>query len=443
MPVFRELSDKMPLEIVRNPSKSIYQTSRITASKIAQSGAGQLSGPIQSSSQSAHVSNMNELQSILIGCRDRGQPVVTIDSPILRTSNWMSVDSALQLDLSGMNSVFVDAARRLAVVGPGAKYSALRNAAQTQGMVVDIEPLACIDFTFGDWAHESLRMLSSINSGIDGVLRNVKVVAPDMPYQTGYDDFPANGGGYDLTKMFMTSYLTLGVPYEFAIPVRPASDVMARKTYSFSKLEKAVRAGIAMHKSGFASVIKAASSNIESTLSSGEVEKSDDFELAVKFEGIPAIVEAAEKLFDEIAKKEGGKERENSTEPQKLIAPSSISTAVWLMGVFPCDTLGLASVVEEIVDRASKAGRAAKFYVSDIDPNVSILVPILQGPPAPEIVRSIGSYLVDRRITLRGNVAWNSLLGDSRSRPRLELLRRVKSHLDSRMILNAHMMGAI
>jgi len=355
----------------------------------------------------------------------------------------MSVESALQLDLSGMNSVFVDAARRLAIVGPGARYSALISAAQTQGMVIDIEPLACIDFTFGDWAHESLRLLSSINSGLDGVLRNVKVIAPDMPYQTGYDDFPANGGGYDLTKMFMTSFLTLGVPYEFAIPVRPSPDVMSRKTYSFSKLEKAIRAGIAMHKSGFASVLRARSDGLGSMLSSGDIEKSDGFELLVRFEGIPAIVDAAEKVFDELAKKEDGKELEKSSEPQRLVDPSSISPNAWLIGVFPCDTLSLASVVKEISDKASKVGRAVQFHVSDIDPNVSILVPVLQGPPAPEIVRSIGSYLVDQRITLWGNVAWNSLLGDSRSRPRLELLRRVKSHVDSRMILNAHMMGAI
>lgn len=355
----------------------------------------------------------------------------------------MSLESALQLDISKMNSVFVDAARRIAFVGPGVKFSTLENAARTQGMAVDIEPLACIDFTFGDWAHESLRMLSCINSGLDGVLRNVKVVAPDTSYQTGYDIFPANGGGYDLTKMFMTSFLTLGVPYEFTIPVRPASDAAARKIYEFPDLEKVVRASIAMHKSGFVSVLSARTSGAESMLLTGKAEESGGIELVVKFEGTPSITETVEKVIDDIAKRERGKEKEKSTEPRKLIDPSSINPATWLIGVCACDTLSLAPIVKELSDKASRAARSIQVIISDIDPNVAILVPILQGPPASDIVRLIGSYLVEKRIALRGNVSWNSLLGDSRSSIRIELLRGVKSYLDSRMILNSHVLGVI
>lgn len=310
-------------------------------------------------------------------------------------------------------------------------------------MVVDIEPLACIDFTFGDWAHESLRMLSCINSGLDGVLRNVKVVAPDTSYQTGYDIFPANGGGYDLTKMFMTSFLTLGVPYELTIPVRPVSDVAVRKIYEFPDLGKVVRASMAMHKSGFVSALSARTSGAESMLLTGGAKESGSVELVAKFEGTPFMTETAEKVLDDIAKKEGGKEKERSTEPRKLIDPSTINSAAWLIGVCACDTLSLAPIVKDISDKASRAARSIQVIISDIDPNVSILVPILQGPPDPDIVKSIGSYLVEKRITLRGNVAWNSLLGDSRSGPRIDLLRRVKSYLDSRMILNSHVLGVI
>lgn len=402
-----------------------------------------MSGPIQQSPQIMYVQNANELQSFLGGCRDRGQRVVTVDSHVLRTSNWMSVESALQLDISRMNSVFVDAARRIALVGPGARFSALENAVRAQGMAVDIEPLASIDFTFGDWAHESLRMLSSINSGLDGVLRNVKVVAPDATYQTGYDNFPANGGGYDLTKVFMTSFLALGVPYEFAVPIRPAPDVTARKTYAFPALDKAVRAGVEMHRSGFSKVVKARTGGAESMLTAGKADDSGSVELIAKFEGIPSMADAAEKVLDEIAKKEGGKEKEKSTEPQKLIDPSSINPSAWMIGVCACDTLSLASIAKGISDILAKAGRSAQFNVADIDQNVSILVPITQGPPAHDIVKSVGSYLVDQRIALRGNVAWNSLLGDSRSGPRIDLLRGVKSYVDSRMILNSHVMGAV
>jgi len=387
---------------------------------------------------------MNEIQSLLSGCRDRRQQAVTVDSPIMRTSNWMSVEGALQLDLSRMNSVNIDFLRRLAIVGPGTKISSLVTAAHGQNMMADIEPIACIDFTFGDWAHESLRLLSTINSGLDGILRNVKVVAPDTTFQTGYDNFPANGGGYDLTKMYMTSFLTLGVPYEFSVPLRPIPDVMTKKIYSFKKPGDAINAGIQMHKTGYARIIKVRAPGFESMMTSGDSDpKSKEVHLVAKFEGPQSIVDIAEKALDEIAKNEGGNENEKLDDVSKFFDPASINPNAWILGVCLCDTTGLASIINDLATKASDGGKSFQFCVSDLDSNVSVLVPLVEGPVSPDLVRSIGSHLVDHRMTLRGNVAWNSLLGDSRSSPRIELVARIKRYLDSQMILNTHMMGVL
>ncbi|MDH4122628.1 MAG: FAD-binding protein [Thermoplasmata archaeon] len=395
---------------------------------------------VPTGSQSVKVSNLNEIISLLRSCRDRRQPVVTVDSPVLRTYNLSRIEGALQIDFSAISHCLIDPAKKLAVAGPGTKYSTIVQEAQSKGMIIDIEPIACIDFTMGDWAHEPLRLLSAINSGIDGILRNVKVISPDRMFQTGYDNFPANGGGYDLTKMYMSSGLSLGIPYEFAMPLRPIPDILLKKVYSFKKPEDAIRAGISMHKTGYPRIVKLRSAGFESMLSSGNALSNED-NLVVKLEGNQSIIDAAEKSLDEIAKKSGGVAKDKSSDVPKFIDPTSISPSSWLIGICACDSLELSTIINDLSKIARQANKQFQYCVSDLDPNASILVPMLQGPPSEETLGKIGSYLVDRRLPLRGNSSWNPVLGDSRAPVRIELVRGIKRYLDSQMILNPHTMG--
>lgn len=398
----------------------------------------------QPDSQTVSVANVNDLHNILCGCRDTGKLAVTIDSPVLQSHNWQTVHGALRIDLSAMNQMLIDPARRLALAGPGTKISTIANEARAKGLMADIEPLACIDFTMGDWAHESLRLLSAINSGIDGILRNVKVTAPDISYQTGYDNFPANGGGYDLTKMFMASSLTLGVPYEFAIPLRPIPDLMVKKIYSFEKPGVAIAAGALMHKTGFARTIKIRSGGFDGMLISGSTsEKTKEDNLVVKIEGNQTIIDAAEKALDEIASKHYGTVKERVDDIPKYIDPASISSSAWLLGVCIVDTQILGSMINDLTVEASGMGKELQYCISDLDPNVSVLVPLTEGPVSSELVRSVGTHLNNHRITLRGNPLWNPILGDSRAPPRIEVLREIKKIIDSRSVLNPHVMGVL
>jgi hypothetical protein len=366
---------------------------------------------------------------------------VTIASEILMSNDWRSVNSAARIDLSRICTLKIDQARKIAIAGPGIRLSSLVGEAQKAGMMPDIESAACIDFTFSDWADEALRMMSTVNSGIDGILRNVKVVAPSRTFQTGYDSFPANGGGYDLTKMYMSSGMSLGVPYEFSVPLRPISETMIKRIYAFAKPADAAVAGMKIHRSGFPRVVKMRSAGFEQMLASGNVSPStSETQLIVKLEGNQAIIDAAEKALDEIAGKSGGKLLEVQPDIPRFINPTSIGSSTWVLGFFICDTKGLPSVISDIAAKAADAKKAFQYCVGDLTPNTSVMIPLVQGPPSTTLLESVGSYLVRSRIPLRGSPSWNPLLGDSRAVPRVEVLRQIKKILDPKMILNPHAM---
>jgi FAD/FMN-containing dehydrogenase len=340
-----------------------------------------------------------------------------------------------------MTALKIDQARKIAIVGPGIRLSSLVGEAQKIGMMPDIESAACIDFTFSDWADETLRMISTVSSGIDGILRNVKVVSPTKTFQTGYDSFPANGGGYDLTKMYMSSGMSLGVPYEFTVPLRPISEIMVKRIYAFGKPADAVVAGMKVHRSGFPRVVKMRSAGCEQMLTSGKISPStSETHLIVKLEGNQTIIDAAEKALDEIVSKDGGKLSEAQPDTPRFITPASIAPSVWVLGFFICDTKGLPAVISDITTKAANEKRELQYCVADLTPNSSVMIPIMQGPPSVSLLESIGSYLVSNRIPLRGSPSWNPLLGDSRAVPRVEFLRQIKKILDPKMILNSHAM---
>lgn len=363
----------------------------------------------------------------------------------LRTRELSGLTNAIGIDLSGLSSVFIDPVRALALCGPGARYSAIATEARKHNMILDLEPIAGIDFTLGDWAHESLRMLSGTSYGPEGTLRNIKVTSPATSFQTGFDNFAANGGGYDLTKMYLSSSLSLGVPYEFALLLRPVPVSVVERTYVFRKPGDAIRAGMLMHRSGYAGLTRVRSSGFDDMLTgeSGRSSGSRENHLTVRIEGTQNIIEAAESALDEIATRESGKQKESESNPPTPISPDSVSSDVWVIGITLCDTLGVASTINDISIKAADAKRAFEYCISEITSNVSVLMPIVQGPPSDELLRSIGDYLVNYRIPLRGNARWNSLLGDSRIPPRMELIRGIKRFLDPHMILNPHVLGVI
>jgi len=388
-----------------------------------------------------------QLQSVLTSCRARRQSVIVIDSEVLQTNAPGRNSNALKLDLSSMASVYVDIDQKLAIVGPGANFSTVWNSAKENGMAPEFEPLLGLDFTMGDWAHESLRMLSTGYSGLDGVLRNVKAIAPTRSFQTGFDRFPANGGGYDLTKLFMSSGGALGVPYEFAVPLRLLPEKVAEKRYAFGDIEKAIEAGVAINRSSLAALIHLESGGFMETLFEGKKKPSGSSEihLIARSEGSQALIEASEKAMDEITEKFGGKAENAMKEIDgPSIAPlSSVNPNTYVLGAMACDTRAMASVIDGLSKIAGKAKSTMQYRAEDLSPNGCILVPILAGEKARETIAAMGEFLTDKRISLRGNREWNSVLGDSRAPIRIEIVGRMKRFLDPEMILNPHAMGVV
>jgi len=401
-----------------------------------------LSNVVPSNSAAFSVMSSADVERVLCDCSARKQPLVIATSEVLLSRSWRNVPGAMVIDLSRMNAVRVDIQRRIALVGPGARYSSLLSEAAKGGMMPEIETAASLDFTFADWAHESLRMLSTSNSGTDGMLRNVKVAAPATSYQTGYDSFPANGGGYDLTKLFLTSGMSLGVPVEFAIPLRPIPDIAMMRTCSFDKAENAVAAGAQISRSGYARSVRLKSSGFDEMLATGKAPgySGTANQLIIRMEGTKPIMDAGIKLVDDVIAKGGGKTVEDKQDVPTFIDPLSISPGVWPLGICVVDTKALPAVLKDLLDIAKRSNRAFQYSVSDVAPTSSVLVPIVQGPFSKELLDSVGTCLADRRISLRGNPQWNPILGDARAVPRIEVVKGIKKLVDPNMILNPHVM---
>lgn len=384
----------------------------------------------------------SDILSMLSDCSMRKQPVVTATAEILQSRSWRNVQGAAVIDLSRMNSVHVDAVRKLALVGPGARFSSLVSEASKAGLMADIETPACLDFTFADWAHEPLRMLSTTNSGSDGVLRNVKVSAPAVCYQTGYDNFPANGGGYDLTKLFISSGMSLGIPTEFAIPLRPVPDIAVRRICSFGKVEDATSVGVKISRSGYARSIKLKSTGFDELLMTGKPQGQSgaDCMLVIRLEGTKPLIDAGTKLVDELIAKSGGKTVEDKPDIPVFVDTKSISPSVWPLGICTVDSVALPNMLKGLTEISRKSNRAFQYSVSDIEPTTSVLMPLSQGPYSRELMDAIGTYLADARVALRGNSYWNPILGDARAVSRIEVVKGIKKLVDPNMILNPQMM---
>jgi len=402
-----------------------------------------LSNIVSSNPATYSVMGPADIKKVLTECSDRKQPVVTATSEILQTHSWRNIPGAVIIDLSRMNAVRIDLQRRLALVGPGAKFSSLVSEAQKAGLAPEMEAAACLDFTFADWAHESLRMLSTSNSGVDGILRNIKVTAPGMDYQTGFDSFPANGGGYDLTKLFLSSKMSLGVPIEFAIPLRPVPEIAVKRICAFNNAESAISAGAQVSRSGYARSVKLKSSGFDEMLAAGKMQKQSkaDCLLVIRVEGTKPLIDAGMKFIDGVMMKSSGKTVEDKPDIPMIVDPLSINPAVWPLGICSVDTKALPYLLKGILDISKRSNRAFEYSVSDVTPTSSVLIPLVQGPYSKELLGAIGTYLADSRVALRGNPNWNPILGDARAVSRVDIVKGIKKLVDPNMILNPHVMG--
>lgn len=387
-------------------------------------------------SQTVLVSSPHEIHGLLSRCVARRQSAVTVNADILQTYDFNSIPTAVRIDLSRMAMVYVSQTERLARLGPGARYSSLLLEAEKAGMMPEFEPVLGIDFTMSDWAHESLRMISTSRSGLDGVIRNVKAIAPTSSFQTGFDTTPANGGGYDLTKLYMSSSVLLGIPYEFSVPLRPLPESNSLAEFSFESLENAVKAGVEVHRSGLATAIDLLDNGLMQILREGGTKDSKAINIKIRIEGAQTIVENAEKLVDEIVKKHGGKGDASEKSETKLIPVEEINDNAVILGVCICDTSGLVELVGRLSKGFSKSKTSLLFSISDLTPNTSTVVPVAVGKDAVNLTPQIGQLLTNSRIPLRGNRRWNPLLGDSDAFPRRELITSIKRYLDPSMVLN-------
>lgn len=139
--------------------------------------------------------------------------------------------SAKAISLARLEQLEVDVERLVAHVGAGVPFSRLAAELSRKGLETGVAPLGSADFTVGDWAHEPIRAFSLCRGDASRLILNLSVMTAGGAVESGFDAVPSYGAGYDLTRLFLTSRGTLGIPYGATVTISSVPE--ARRTIAF------------------------------------------------------------------------------------------------------------------------------------------------------------------------------------------------------------------
>ena len=149
------------------------------------------------------------------------------------------------LNVEALDSVEINAAERIAVVGPGVVNADLKIAVAGHGLAYPPDPASAATCTIGGNVATNAGGLCCVKYGVTAdYVRGLEVVLPGgAVMRTGR--FTAKGvAGYDLTGLFVGSEGTLGVVTEVVLRLVPAPDPALTVLATFATLEDTL-AGVA------------------------------------------------------------------------------------------------------------------------------------------------------------------------------------------------------
>ena len=179
-----------------------------------------------------------EVQALVRVCIDRGVPVVPRGAGTGLSGGANAVDGCLVLSTERMNQVHeIDAAERLAVVGPGVVNDDLRAAVAEHGLWYPPDPASAPWSTIGGNVATNAGGLCCVKYGVtrDYVLGLQVVTGTGELVRLGRRT--AKGvAGFDLTALMVGSEGTLGIVTEVTLRLRPARPAEATVAGFFSSL---------------------------------------------------------------------------------------------------------------------------------------------------------------------------------------------------------------
>ena len=256
-----------------------------------------------------------EVRDVVNICRAHRVPMIPYGVGTSLEGHILAIHGGVCIDLSQMNKVLVVHEEDLdAVVQAGVTRKQLNEFIKHTGLFFPIDPGA--DATLGGMTATRASGTNAVRYGTmrENVL-SLKVVLADGRIIQTARRAKKSAAGYDLTRLFVGSEGTLGIITEVTVKLYPVQEAMSAATCSFPTIDAAARTVIQALQSGIpiARSELLCATTINALNRYNKWTRREQPTLFLEFHGTEAGVVEQAKMFQEIAKDNGGMDIEWAT----------------------------------------------------------------------------------------------------------------------------------
>jgi D-lactate dehydrogenase (cytochrome) len=401
----------------------------------------------------------DEVRDVVNICRRHRVPMIPYGVGTSLEGHILATHGGVSIDLSNLNKVLAVHEEDMdAVVQAGVTRKALNEHIKHTGLFFPIDPGA--DATIGGM---SATRASGTNAVRYGTMRenvlSLKVVLADGRIIQTSRRAKKSAAGYDLTRLFVGSEGTLGIITEVTVRLYPVQEAMSAATCSFPTIDGAAKTVIQALQMG----IPIARSELLCATTIGALNRHNKLGLRespmlfLEFHGTQAGVVEQAKLFQEIAKENGGQDIQWATRQEERtkmwearhhayfaclqLKPGSrgVSTDV-------CVPLSrLAQCVNETAKDIEKASMPVPLFGHIGDGNFHLIILIDPAKPAEmEEAKQINARLVERALAMEGTCTGEHGIGLGKQASLrkelgedvIDVMRDIKHLLDPENLMN-------
>lgn len=247
-----------------------------------------------------------------------GKPIVPRGAGTWGLGGSVPVKGGTVLDMTSMNKIIsIDGKNLVVTVQPGITWKALADALDAQGFFLTCYPSSAPSATLGGWIGTGGTGIGAFKYGTAGDwIRDMEVVLPTgVVIHTGDKLVPNNGGGPNLTWLFVGAEGTYGIVTEVTLIILPKPEEMRAVAYSFDDLAKFGPAARRIARSGVAPMHMMFSDRLhfDYLRALGKHAPEVGCLVTCMLTGSKDSVDLEEKKLDEIMTSEGGKKEPKET----------------------------------------------------------------------------------------------------------------------------------
>src|SRR6195256_571480 len=264
------------------------------------------------------VRTTEEVRDVVNICQRHRVPMIPFGVGTSLEGHILAVEGGVSIDLSQMNQVLAVHEEDLdAVVQAGVTRKQLNEHIKHTGLFFPIDPGA--DATIGGMTATRASGTNAVRYGTmrENVL-SMKVVLADGRVIKTSRRAKKSAAGYDLTRLFVGSEVTLGIITEGTVPLYPVQEAMSAAVCAFPSIDGAANTVIQTLQMG----IPVAKSELLCATTMGALNRYNKWTyresptLFLEFHGTQASVVEQAKQVQEIARENGGLDFQWATRPE-------------------------------------------------------------------------------------------------------------------------------